>query len=114
MDWLRKNEEVATAYIAELLKSFRMVHANPKILEPLVAKHLPDMPKDIIAPAIKGYIEIVRAWPQNGGDTSILDDTVKFFTDNGELKTAVNTKELVDSKILAGALSKVGKIAGAR
>jgi hypothetical protein len=26
----------------------------------------------------------------------------------------VNTKELVDSKILAGALSKVGKIAGAR
>jgi len=74
VDWLRKNEEVATAYIAELLKSFRMVHANPKILEPLVAKHLPDMPKDIIAPAIKGYIEIVRAWPQNGGDTSILDD----------------------------------------
>ncbi|HEX2932692.1 MAG TPA: ABC transporter substrate-binding protein [Candidatus Binatia bacterium] len=114
VDWLRKNEEVATAYTAELLKSFRMVHANPKILEPLVAKHLPDMPKNIIAPAIKAYIEIVRAWPQNGGDTSILDDTVKFFTDNGELKTAVNTKELVDSKILAGALSKVGRVAGSR
>lgn len=114
MDWLRKNEEVATAYIAETLKSFRMVHANPKILEPLVAKHLPDLPKNIIAPAIKAYIEIVRAWPQNGGDTSILDDTVKFFTDNGELKTAVNTKELVDSKILAGALGKVGKVAGVR
>ncbi|MBM2802310.1 MAG: transporter substrate-binding protein [Deltaproteobacteria bacterium] len=114
VDWLRKNEEVATAYLAELLKTFRMVHANPKLLEPMVAKHLPDMPKNIIAPAIKAYLEIVRAWPQNGGDTSILDDTVKFFTDNGELKTAVNTKELVDSKILAGALSKVGRIAGAR
>lgn len=114
VDWLRKNEEVATAYLAELLKTFRMVHANPKILEPVVAKHLPDMPKTIIAAAIKGYLEVVRAWPQNGGDTSILDDTVKFFTDNGELKTAVNTKELVDSKILAGALSKVGRVAGAR
>ena len=45
---------------------------------------------------------------------SILDDTVKFFTDNGELKTAVNTKELVDSKILAGALGKIGKVPGAR
>jgi ABC-type nitrate/sulfonate/bicarbonate transport system substrate-binding protein len=114
VDWLRKNEEVATAYVAELLKTFRMVHANPKILEPVVAKHLPDMPKHIIASAIKAYLEIVRAWPQNGGDTSILDDTVKFFTDNGELKTAVNTKELVDSKILAGALSKVGKVSGSR
>jgi ABC-type nitrate/sulfonate/bicarbonate transport system substrate-binding protein len=114
VEWLRKNEDVATAYIAEVLKSFRMVHANPKILEPLVAKHLPDMPKNIIAPAIKAYIEIVRAWPQNGGDTSILDDTVKFFTDSGELKTAVNTKDLVDSKILAAALNKVGKVSGAR
>ena len=113
-EWLRKNEEVAAAYLAELLKTFRMVHASPKLLEPVVAKHLPDMPKHIIAPAIKAYLEVVRAWPQNGGDTSILDDTVKFFTDNGELKTAVNTREIVDSKILANALGKVGKISGAR
>lgn len=113
-EWLRKNEEVATAYIAELLKTFRMVHANPKILEPLVAKHLPDMPKHIIAPAIKAYIEIVRAWPQNGGDTSILDDTVKFFTEKGELKQGVNTKEIVEPKILANALNRVGRIPGAR
>jgi len=79
-----------------------------------VAKYLPDMPKNIIAPAIKAYLEVVRAWPQNGGDTSILDDTVKFFTDSGELKTPVNTKEIVDSKILSSALAKVGKVQGAR
>jgi ABC-type nitrate/sulfonate/bicarbonate transport system substrate-binding protein len=113
-EWLRKNEEVATAYIAELLKTFRLVHANPKILEPVVAKHLPDMPKHIIAPAIKAYIEIVRAWPQNGGDTSILDDTVKFFTENGELKQGVNTKEIVEPRILTNALNRVGKVPGAR
>jgi ABC-type nitrate/sulfonate/bicarbonate transport system substrate-binding protein len=113
-DWLRKNEEVATAYITELLKTFRQVHASPKILEPVAAKHLPDMPKQIIAPAIKAYLEFVRAWPQNGGDTSILDDTVKFFTDRGELKSAVNTKEIVDPKILAAALAKLGRVAGSR
>ena len=114
VDWLKKNEEVATAYLTELLKTFRMVHANPKVLEPVAAKHLPDMPKNIIAPAIKAYLEIVRAWPHNGGDTSILDDTVKFFTDNGELKSAVNTKELVESKFLAAALGKLGRIPGTR
>jgi ABC-type nitrate/sulfonate/bicarbonate transport system substrate-binding protein len=113
-EWLRKNEEVATAYIAELLKTFRMVHANPKILEPAVAKYLPDMPKHIVAPAIKAYIEIVRAWPQNGGDTSILDDTVKFFTEKGELKQGVNTKEIVEPKILANALNQVGRVSGVR
>jgi ABC-type nitrate/sulfonate/bicarbonate transport system substrate-binding protein len=113
-DWLRKNEEVATAYITELLKTFRQVHANPKILEPVAAKHLPDMPKHIIAPAIKAYLEVVRAWPQNGGDTSILDDTVKFFTNRGELKSAVNTKELVEPKILSAALAKLGRVSGTR
>lgn len=113
-DWLRKNDEVATAYFAELLKTFRMVHANPKILEPVVAKYLPDMPKNIIAPAIKAYIEVVRAWPQNGGDTSILDDTVKFFSQNGELKSGINTKEMVEPKIVANALNKIGRVPGVR
>ncbi|HXL09173.1 MAG TPA: ABC transporter substrate-binding protein [Candidatus Bathyarchaeia archaeon] len=113
-DWLRKNEEIATAYIAELLKTFRIVHANPKLLEPVVAKYLPDMPKHIVAPTIKAYIEVVRAWPQNGGDTSILDDTVKFFTDSGELKSGINTKEMVEPKILNAALNKIGKVPGAR
>lgn len=113
-DWLKKNEEVATAYVAELLKTFRIVHANPKLLEPVVAKYLPDMPKHIVAPTIKAYIEVVRAWPQNGGDTSILDDTVKFFTDSGELKSGINTKEMVEPKILNAALNKIGKVPGAR
>jgi len=105
---------VATAYFAELLKTFRMVHANPKIMEPVVAKYLPDMPKHIIAPTIKAYLEVVRAWPQNGGDTSILDDTVKFFTESGELKSGVNTREMVEPKILTMAINRVGKITGAR
>ena len=33
----------------------------------------------------------------------ILEDTIKFFTENGELKSAVNTKEIVDRRYLAGA-----------
>jgi hypothetical protein len=71
------------------------------------------MPKHIMPRRSKPISGCARR-PQNGGDTSILDDTVKFFTENGELKSAVNTKEIVDSKILAGALSKVGKVSGAR
>ena len=113
-DWLAKNEAVATAYIAETLKTFRMIHANPKIMETAVEKNMPDTAKKAIAPAIKAYLAVVKAWPQNGGDTSILEDTIKFFTENGEFKSAVNTKEIVDSKILTGALSKVGKVSGAR
>ena len=113
-DWLAKNEPVATAYIAESLKTFRMIHANPKIMEAAVEKYVPDTPKKAIAPAIKAYLEVVRAWPQNGGDTVILEDTIKFFTERGELKAGIDAKQLVNTKILDGALKTVGKVPGRR
>jgi ABC-type nitrate/sulfonate/bicarbonate transport system substrate-binding protein len=113
-DWLAKNEALATAYIAESLKTFRMIHTNPKIMEPAVEKYTPNTPKKAIAPAIKAYLEVVKAWPQNGGDLVILEDTIKFFTDRGELKPGIDAKQLVNGKILAGALKTVGTVAGSR
>ena len=113
-DWLSKNEPLATAYIAESLKTFRMIHANPSIMEAAVQKYVPDTPKQTIAPAIKAYLEIVKAWPQNGGDTTIVEDTVKFFTERGELKPGIDVKQMANFKPLDGALKTIGKLPGQR
>jgi ABC-type nitrate/sulfonate/bicarbonate transport system substrate-binding protein len=112
--WLAKNEPVAIAYIAESLKTFRAIHANPKIMEAAVEKYVPDTPKQAIAPGVKAYLEIVKAWPQNGGDTVLLEDTIKFFTARGELKRGIDAKQIVNSKSLDGALKIVGKVPGQR
>jgi ABC-type nitrate/sulfonate/bicarbonate transport system substrate-binding protein len=113
-DWLGKNEPLATAYIAESLKTFRMIHANPSIMEAAVQKYVPDTPKQTIAPAIKAYLEIVKAWPENGGDATIVEDTVKFFTERGELKPGIDVKQMVNFKPLDGALKTLGKVPGQR
>ena len=112
--WLARNEPVATAYVAESLKTFRMIHANPKIMEAAVEKYVPNTPKQAIAPGVKAYLEIVRAWPQNGGDTVMLEDTIKFFTAKGELKPGIEAKQITNSKILQAALKVVGKVPGQR
>lgn len=112
--WLAKNEEVATAYTAELLKTFRMIHANPKTFEAPLLKYVPDTQKKIVGAAIKSYLEIVRAWPQNGGDTTMLEDTIKFFTERGELKPGMEVKQIENPKILVNALKIIGKIPGQR
>jgi len=112
--WLAKNEPVAIAYIAESLKTFRAIHANPKIMEAAVEKYVPDTPKQAIAPGVKAYLEIVKAWPQNGGDTVLLEDTIKFFTARGELKPGIDAKQIVNPKSLEGALKIVGKVPGQR
>lgn len=112
--WLDRNKEIAIAYVAETLKTFRMIHTNPKVLEAAIAKYVPDTPKDAIGRATKAYINIVRAWPQNGGDTTMLDDTIKFFTETGELKAGMDSKEFVNTAILQNALKIVSKVPGAR
>ena len=113
-EWLRKNESIATAYVAETLNTFRMIRANPKVLEAAITKYVPDTPKDAIGPATRAYINVVRAWPQNGGDTTMLEDTIKFFTETGELKPGLDSKQFVNTTILQNAQKVVGRVSGAR
>jgi ABC-type nitrate/sulfonate/bicarbonate transport system substrate-binding protein len=112
--WLEKNEEVATAYIAELLKTYRMIHANPKGAEAAFLKYVPDTPKPVVGTAIRTYLDVVRAWPQNGGDATLVDDTIKFFTERNELKPGMDSKQFVNTAILQNALKIVGKVPGVR
>ena len=68
-DWLERNREIATAYIAETLKTFRMIRANPKLIESATLTYVPDTKPEALPATVKAYREI-GAWPQNGGDSS--------------------------------------------
>jgi ABC-type nitrate/sulfonate/bicarbonate transport system substrate-binding protein len=113
-EWLEKNPEVATAYVAETLKTYRMIHADPGLMETAVPKYVPDSPKEAIAPATKAYLDIVRAWPQNGGDTTMLVDTIKFFEGLGELKPGMDAKTIVNTTVLENSIKIVGTVPNAR
>jgi NitT/TauT family transport system substrate-binding protein len=112
-DWLEKNREVADAYLGELLKTFRQIHQDPSIAEAAVRKYVPGTPSQIVAPAIKAYIDTVKAWPQNGGGTDMLDKAIQYFTSDGELQPGLQLSQVVDSAFLNQALTKVGKVDGA-
>ena len=44
----------------------------------------------------------------------MLEDTVKFFSETGELKAGMDSKEFVNTSILQNALKIVSKVPGAR
>jgi hypothetical protein len=68
-----------------------------------------------LAQGTEAYLEIVRAWPQNGGDTMILEDTQSNFSrTEARLKPGNDAKQIVNSKVLEGALKTVGKVLGRR
>jgi NitT/TauT family transport system substrate-binding protein len=112
-DWTEKNRGVVTAYVAETLKTFRMINGNPKLIETAAAKYVPDTRPEALPATVKAYREI-GAWPQNGGDASMLENAIRFFTERGELKPGLDSTQIVDTVILQSALKTIGKVAGSR
>src|SRR5919109_3338210 len=112
-DWLEKNREVATAYLAETLKTFRMINANPSLVEKAALTYVPDTRPEALPATVKAYRQI-GAWPQNGGDQSMLEDAIRFFTEQGELKSGMDSKSIVDTTNLQNALKMIGRVPGSR
>jgi NitT/TauT family transport system substrate-binding protein len=112
-EWLEKNRDVATAYVAETLKTFRMINANPKLLEKATLTYVPDTRPEALSATLKAYRQI-GAWPQNGGDASMLEDAIRFFTEQGELKPGLDSKQIVNLASLQSALKTIGRVPGSR
>jgi ABC-type nitrate/sulfonate/bicarbonate transport system substrate-binding protein len=112
-DWLEKNREIATAYLAETLKTFRIINGNPQLLEKATLTYVPDTRPESLAPTVRTYRQI-GAWPQNGGDSSMLEEAIRFFTEQGELKPGLDAKAIVAGGNLQNALKMIGRVPGSR
>jgi NitT/TauT family transport system substrate-binding protein len=113
-EWVEKNPEVATAYVAETLKTFRLIHADPTVLTSKIPTYLPETPKEAIEPTVKGYLEVVKAWPQNGGDATAIRDAAKFFEGQKELQPGMDMAKVINTTPLENALKIVGRVPTSR
>jgi ABC-type nitrate/sulfonate/bicarbonate transport system substrate-binding protein len=108
--WLDGNRPLAAAFIAELLKTNRMVTATPSLLQEAAKKHLPQMTESAIPPIVKAYLDL-GMFPLNGGLTpSKVEGTVKFFTETGELQPGLAPDKAANLAVLEDALKIVGRV----
>jgi hypothetical protein len=90
-----------------------MINANPKLLEKATLTYVPDTRPEALPATLKTYGQI-GAWPQNGGDASMLEDAIRFFTEQGELKPGLDSKQIVNTTVLQNALKIIGRVPGSR
>jgi NitT/TauT family transport system substrate-binding protein len=84
--WLEQSRPVAVAFTAELLKTHRMLAANPKLLEDAVRRLLPELEANVVPEMVKENME-QEVFAVNGGlTTADVEGTAKFFEGTGELK----------------------------
>jgi ABC-type nitrate/sulfonate/bicarbonate transport system substrate-binding protein len=109
-DWQDANPDVAVAFLAEQLKTFRMIHEDPTLLETAITTSLPDYPKDQTKATVEAYLNQIGAWPVNGGDNHMVADAIDFFTKEGELKPGLDLTQVASTDALDKALAIVGRV----
>jgi NitT/TauT family transport system substrate-binding protein len=111
-DWLTSNKELATAFLAESLKTHRILAEDPKPLEEASRKYLPEMDPKLTPDVIKGY-GAIGGFPVNGGMTpEKAEGTIRFFTRPGQLEPGLTVDKVSNLSVLDAALSLLGRIPG--
>jgi NitT/TauT family transport system substrate-binding protein len=107
-DFAERNRDVLVAYLAELVKTHRIVNASPKIMEDYARKMLPNIDAKAIPEIVKAYQEI-NAFDANGGLTARkMEGSIKFFTDAQQLEPGMTVQKAANLTYLEDALKLVG------
>ena len=113
--FLSENAEAVEILVEELLKTWREINANPKVVADLRKKYnlLPDLPKDMEGEVVPYYEASVttKAFPQNGGDEAAVKDDFAFYALAGQIEgdpASLKVEDFWTFEPLKKALAKVG------
>lgn len=111
-DWLEQHREVATAFLAELLRTHRLLAARPGLLDEAAERLLPQLAPELRPEIVSDYLA-AQMFPLNGGlTTDSVAGTIRFLTETGRLKPGLEPERAADLSPLEAALGMVGAAPG--
>lgn len=111
LDWLSRNREVATALMAEILKTHRVVDANPKLLEEAAPRLLEEKIEERALPEVVRAYQAINIYPVNGGLTpKKVEGTIRFFSGRGGVQPGLSVDQVANFSVLEDALKIVGRV----
>ena len=111
-DWLERNKAVGIAFFAELLKTHRMIAANPKLVEDATRQYVKEINEKALPEIIKAYMAIDAFAPNGGLTAKRVEGSIKFFTRPGQLEPGLSVEKSARLDILQDALKIVGTVPG--
>jgi ABC-type nitrate/sulfonate/bicarbonate transport system substrate-binding protein len=114
-EFLTENAEAVEILVEELLKTWREINANPKIVADLRKKYnlLPDLPAELEGEVVPYYEESVPTgmFPNNGGSEQTAKDDFAFYSLAGQIEgdpASLKVEDFWTFEPLNKALAKVG------
>jgi NitT/TauT family transport system substrate-binding protein len=95
-------------FMKGIVHGSREIEANPEAAADVLAKRVPDLPRDLIIAALK-ELNTIKAWGTNGGiDAEMVTFTSDALVTWKMLPKAVTPQELVDDRFVKAALAEMG------
>ncbi|HEY1386138.1 MAG TPA: ABC transporter substrate-binding protein [Dongiaceae bacterium] len=114
-DFLKAQAAAVDILVEELLKTWREINANPKVVAELRKKYslLPDLPADLEGEVVPYYEESVetKTFPNDGGSEAAVKDDFAFYGLAGQIEGDPASLKVADFwtfEPLKNALAKVG------
>jgi len=107
--WAEKNAAIAAAFMAEILKTFRMIREDKAAFKAALLKYVPGTPANLADGLIDAYIDTVKSWPVDGGGTAKVALALDFYTKNGDLQAGLTADGLVLTSVRNEALKLAGQ-----
>ena len=114
-EFLTENAEAVEILVEELVKTWREINANPKIVADLRKKYslLPDLPAELEGEVVPYYEESVPTgmFPNNGGGEQTAKDDFAFYSLAGQLEgdpASLKVEDFWTFEPLNKALAEVG------
>ena len=114
-DFLKAQAAAVDILVEELLKTWREINANPKVVVDLRKKYnlLPDLPADLEGEVVPYYEESVetKTFPNDGGSEAAVKDDFAFYSLAGQIEGDPASLKVTDFwtfEPLKNALAKVG------
>jgi NitT/TauT family transport system substrate-binding protein len=114
-EFLKAQAPAVEILVEELLKTWREINANPKVVADLRKQYnlLPDLPADLegeVVPYYEGAVE-TKAFPNDGGGEAAAKDDFGFYALAGQIEgdpSALKVEDFWTFEPLKNALAKVG------
>ncbi len=105
LDWIQKNEKQVDVVVAEFLRFWREMAANPAVVEQERAKRrlMADQPKEILDGITKFYTVGIKegVFEPSGGSPDVARSDLEFYTEAGQLQGPASGLKIEDFWYLA-------------
>lgn len=108
-EFIAQNPDTIRAFVKAVVEEFRKSNADPAYLEQIVNEYIPGLDPEAVKESATKYIELKLFDPNGGFTDEVVQYSIDFFTNTGDLEPGLTVEDVSDLTALNSVLDEIGR-----